>query len=389
MGRWGQSPGRDADFGRRGIALNILLVITPSKVAGAERSTVSLAAHLQARGHRVVVACRPSHPLVDIMRREGLDVRELAIGGKLNLRAAALLAGLIRSEAIDVVHTQLSTAAFWGSVAARWTRRPVLAHVRALNQKWWYLLADRILANSEGVKAHLVRQGVHPGRIHVIYNGVDPERCRTSLTPGEARERCGLPSTGLIVGVVAHLTAKKGHAAFLEAAADVVRSVPDVSFVFLGDGPERARLEARVKALGLSELVRFAGFQSDVCPWMQAMDLVVLPSIAMEGFGRVLVEAGMLGKPSITTDLGGTAEVVEHGVTGYVVPPGDVPALAEALLRMLTDAPGRAVMGEAARARAHALFTVDRMVAETEAAYQALLGASVRKRQDVGPSASH
>lgn len=353
--------------------MNILLVITPSKIAGAERSTVSLAQHLARRGHKVVVACKRGHPLVEVMRRADVDVRELAISGKLNFRAPLLLARLIRCEAIDVVHTQLSTAALWGSLAARWTGRPVLAHVRALNTKWCYLLADRIVANSYGVKTHLVRQGVPSARIDVIYNGIDAQCYGSLLSPAEARRLCGLPPEGALVGVVAHLTAKKGHACFLEAASAVLRSVPDATFLFLGDGPERARLEARVAALGLAERVIFAGFREDVCPWMRAMDLVVLPSIAMEGFGRVLVEAALMGKPAVTTDLGGTAEVVEEGVTGHVVPPGDSAALAAAMLRILADAPRRTVMGEAARRRALQRFTVERMVEETEAAYRALL----------------
>jgi glycosyltransferase involved in cell wall biosynthesis len=271
-----------------------------------------------------------------------------------------------------VVHTQLSTAALWGSLAARWTRRPVLAHVRALNTKWCYLLADRIVANSHGVKLHLMRQGVPEARIAVIYNGIDPDCYQTTLTPAEARQQCGLPSNGAIIGVVAHLTAKKGHAAFLQAAAALQRST-ETTFLLLGEGPERARLEGLAATLGLTDRVVFAGFHENVCPWMRAMDIVVLPSIAMEGFGRVLVEAALMGKPAVTTDLGGTAEVVEDGVTGFVVPPGDVTALTRAMQRLLEDAPARHTMGEAARRRALRLFTVDRMVRETEAAYHALL----------------
>jgi glycosyltransferase involved in cell wall biosynthesis len=353
--------------------VNILQIITPSKIAGAERSTVSLAQHLERRGHKVVVACKRGHPLVEMMRRTGVDARDLPIGGKLNVRAPLLLAHLIRQEQIDVVHTQLSTAALWGSLAARWTGRPVLAHVRALNTKWCYLLADRIVANSHGVKTHLVAQGVPAARIDVIYNGIDPECYQSALTPAEARRQCGLAPTGAIVGVAAHLTAKKGHAGFLEAAAALRGAAPGATFLLLGDGPERARLQALAASLGMADRVVFAGFRDDVCPWMRAMDVVVLPSIAMEGFGRVLVEAALMGKPAVTTDLGGTAEVVQDGVTGYVVPPGDVPALTRAILRLLENAPARVSMGEAARRRALRLFTVDRMVQETEAAYHSLL----------------
>src|SRR4051812_47292302 len=128
--------------------MRILQVITPSKIAGAERSTASLCEHLQQAGHQVTVACKAGHPFVELMRSLQVDVRPLAISGKANVAAGARLAALAREVGAQVIATQLSTAALWGTVAAHLAGIPAVAHVRALNSKTCYLMADRVVAIS-------------------------------------------------------------------------------------------------------------------------------------------------------------------------------------------------------------------------------------------------
>src|SRR4051794_33450935 len=123
--------------------MRVLQVITPSKIAGAERSTTSLCEHLARAGHDVQIVCRAGHPLALVMRAAGLDVVEARIGGKLNFAAPVRLARLAREMGADVIHAQLSTAALWGSLAGWLTGIPVVAHVRALNTKTCYQWADR------------------------------------------------------------------------------------------------------------------------------------------------------------------------------------------------------------------------------------------------------
>jgi glycosyltransferase involved in cell wall biosynthesis len=350
--------------------MNILQVITPARIAGAERSTVSLCEHLRAAGHRVVVACKEGSPLLDVIAAAGLDARPLAISGKANLGAPRRLASLAREMEAAVVHSHLSTAAWHSSIAGRLAGIPSVAHVRALNSAHWFRLATRLIAVSHAVKEHLVRQGVDAGRIDVVYNGVDPARYYLPCTKEQARAAIGVPADSLLVGVIAHLTAKKGHGVFLEAFPEAARRHPAALALLLGEGEEQERLKAQAERLGITGRVLFAGFHQDVLPFYAAMDVVVLPSIEGEGLPRALLEGGLLGQPCIGTRLSGVPEIVRDGETGFVVPTGDARALAERLDTLLGDAALRERMGAAAREYVRETFTIAAMVAGTLACYE-------------------
>lgn len=360
--------------------LRVVQIIAPSKIAGAERSTMALCRGLAARGNRVWLLVKDGQPMIGAARREGLDVAEMRIGGKLNPFAVGRLLRWMRRHRVDLVATQLSTASLWGSVAAKILGVPCVATVRALNTKTCYVWADRIIVVSEAVKAHLAAQGIAPEKMRVVYNGIDLNRFVPVPDLARAKERIGFAPDDLIVGVTAHLTRKKGHRSFVQAATLVAGRVPRAKFLLLGEGDEREALQNQVRAAGLSERVVFAGFQDDVLPWMGAMDVLVLPTIEKEGFGRVLVEAGALEKPVVSTDIGGMAEVVAHGETGFVVGAGDVAALADAITRLLCDADLRARLGKAGRARSLARFSVEQMVASTEAVYHEVWNEWAAKR---------
>jgi glycosyltransferase involved in cell wall biosynthesis len=353
-----------------GVNVNICQVITPSKLAGAERSTTSLCEHLQAAGHRVLIGCKKGSPLIDVMREVGLEVRPLPISGKLNLRGPLYVAALARHARAAVIHSQLSTAAWHSSFAGRVLGVPTVAHVRALNSPFFYRWATRVIAVSQAVKQHLVDHGLDGRKIDVVYNGIDPARYFLPSTRDEARRTLGLPAKGSVVGVVAHLSAKKGHLLFLDAFARIAARHPDTTVLFVGDGDERERLCAHVRCLGLTDRVIFAGFQRDVLPYYAAMDLVVLPSVEMEGLGRALQEGGLLRRPGIGTQLGGMPEVIRDGETGFIVPVGDVQALADRMHTLLEDPALREKMGAAAHEYITATFTVQAMVSGTLAVYE-------------------
>jgi glycosyltransferase involved in cell wall biosynthesis len=353
--------------------LRILQVITPSRIAGAERSTTSLCEHLVKAGHPVIVACKRGHPLIRVMLELGLDARAVALSGKTNVAAALRLARLAREERVDVINTHLSTAALWGSIAGRLTRIPTVATVHALNTKTCYSLADRVIAVSQAAKAHLVAQGMGAERIDVVYNGIDPERYRLRTSREDARAALGLKQEAVVFAVVAHFSPKKGHAVFLEAAARIAACAAHSVSIFAGEGPERENLARQAGRLGLSDKVIFTGFLPDVLPIYAAADVVVLPSIAGEGLPRALLEGGLLGRPVIGTRLSGTPEIVQEGVTGLMVPPGDVPALAAAMERLAADAELRQRMGMAAAARVAQCFTIAAMVEGTLGTYRRVL----------------
>jgi glycosyltransferase involved in cell wall biosynthesis len=350
--------------------LRVVQIIAPSKIAGAERSTIALCRGLVSRGNNIWLLVKDGQPMIGAAAREGVNVSPMRIGGKLNPFAVGRLLRWIRRHRVDIVATQLSTASLWGSIAAKILGVPCVATVRALNTKTCYILADRIIVVSEAVKKHLTDQGIKPEKIRVVYNGIDLKRFHPVDDIAGAKENVGFGREDLVVGVTAHLTRKKGHRSFLQAATLVAGQMPNVKFLLVGEGRERDALEAQVRAAGLAGRVIFSGFQDDVLPWMAAMDVLVLPTIEKEGFGRVLVEAGAMSKPVISTDIGGMAEVVNNGESGIIVPAGEVNDMADAMLRLLKDEELRLRMGRAGRARALARFSVEQMVASTEAVYR-------------------
>jgi glycosyltransferase involved in cell wall biosynthesis len=193
---------------------------------------------------------------------------------------------------------------------------------------------------------------VYPG---AALDAFDPA---TLPDPAEARRRLGLAASGPLVGMVARLQRWKGVHVLVEAMAAVRTARPDARAVIVGGVHETepaypAELEARVQALGLEDVVRFAGFRANVAEWMQAMDIVVHAS-DREPFGIVVIEAMALGKPVIAGAAGGPAEIVTDGIDGLLVPYGDAAALARSILKVLDDAPFAARLGAAARIRAAA-----------------------------------
>lgn len=352
--------------------MRILQIITPARIAGAERSTMSLCEHLQAAGHEVIVGCKQGSPLVDEMRRIGLDVRPLAISGKANLAASFRIANLARKERVAVIHSHLSSAAFHSSLAGRIAGLPSIAHVRALNRPFWYSFATRAIAVSCAVKDHLVERGMNAGRVDVVYNGVDPARYFNPCSQAEARERVGLPAGVPIALVVAHLSRRKGHPVFLHGFARAAKQHPDALAVLLGQSEpeERAALEREVEALGIGKRVVFAGFHSDVLPYYAAADVVVLPSIEGEGLPRALLEGGMLGRPTIGTRLSGVPEIIRDEVSGFIVPINDAEAIGDRLALLFGDPSLRERMGREGHAYVSQTFTTTAMVEGTVTTYR-------------------
>lgn len=181
----------------------------------------------------------------------------------------------------------------------------------------------------------------HWDKLHIVHCGIDPDR----YSPAQ---RSGAPHL-LFVG---RLAAVKGIPVLFEALQSVVTQVPDLKVTLIGDGPERDMLTKEAAQRGLGQIVDFVGYknQSEVAEALLDTDALVLPSFA-EGVPVVLMEAMAAGRPVVTTQIAGVPELVDHGTSGLLVPPGDSDALAGALEEILTNAPRRAEMGEAGRAK--------------------------------------
>lgn len=239
-------------------------------------------------------------------------------------------------------------------------------------------LTDYILVDSNGNRDEQLRLvGRSPRKLLRSYCGVDAGAFNPDHDVAAAKARIGLDPALPVVGNVGRLHEQKGHTYLLDAAATVLREHGQVQFLVVGDGPLRDELHAKAAALGLGDGLRFVGFQADYVPFMEAMDIGVMPSL-WEGFSISMQEFMALGKPMVVTDHPSFQEAFDHERHGLLVPTRDGGALAAAILRLLREPALARRIGQAALARVRAEFSIQQHMSEVMALYDQLLGGEAR-----------
>jgi glycosyltransferase involved in cell wall biosynthesis len=318
--------------------LTILQYITPSRMGGAEEYFLRLIKSLRAAGHRVIVVTKRDTPLRHEIEKCDVELHAWHTHGKVDPVTLSRLCRLIRRKRVDVINTHLTTASLLGATAGRITGVPVVAHVHAADSKTFFQFADYLVAVAQGVAQHLLAQGVPAEKIHLLYYGIDLERYAHALPIAEAKRRLGLSPETRTVGIVGSLIERKGHRFLLRALHQIDPQTGPIHAIFAGEGVLEENLRSMAASLGLSERVHFLGFRRDVMEIVSALDVFTLPSLK-EGLSIAVMEAMALRRPVIATNIAGMPEVIHDGETGLLIPPGDVDALAQALLRLLSDPP--------------------------------------------------
>ena len=320
-----------------------------------------------------------------------------ALGREVRGAADAIVLGqllrLMRRVRPHVVHTHTAKAGTLGRLAAKLARVPVVVHtyhghvfhgyfspgrtraflaIERVLGRW----TDCLLAVSDTVRRELLELRVGaPDRFRVMPLGLDLDRYVTADDRrGELRAELGLTPDAPVVAIVARLVPIKAHEVFLRAARRVRETFPASQFLVVGDGERRPALETLAAELGLGASVRFLGWRRDL-ERVYADAWVVLLTSRNEGSPVSLIEAMAAGRPVVATRVGGVPDLVEEGVTGHLVPPGDPDALARATTDLLLDAGRRRAFGHAARARVVPAFGASRLVADMDALYAELLRA--------------
>lgn len=291
------------------------------------------------------------HIPVQVLTTEPIQVRKessivQSLGSVSSL--VPLIARVARlSRDYDLIYVNTQKALVVGALASFLTRRPLVYHLRDIlsedhfsqtNRRIAVTLANAraslVIANSKATKAAFVEAGGRPEIIEVVYNGFDPQKyqsCESDVS--QLKQQLGLEGK-FIVGHFSRLSPWKGQHVLLEALSSCPE---DVTAVFVGDalfGEQDyvQHLHDRVAELGLEKRVQFLGFRSDIVQLMSACDLVAHTSTAPEPFGRVIIEAMLCGRPVVAAEAGGAIELVEPGITGFLVPPGEPQPLAEVMI---------------------------------------------------------
>ncbi|MBA2246036.1 MAG: glycosyltransferase [Gemmatimonadetes bacterium] len=356
---------------------------------GAERMLLATLAGLDRQRWRPVLLHYANPSAVRLAEEaQRLDVETRVVpstGGLAKALELAQLARMLHAERTAVLHAHLA----WplrctrGLLAAKLARVPAVIatqqlfaelHSRRARLKHRTVAAgvDRYIAVSREME-RAMRPLVPRRRLSVVPNGIrvhDFARTRSPAT------RAALLRSGerALVLTVARLDWQKGLDQLLQAAA----LVPGVRFVIAGEGAERARLEREATALGIADRVDFLGERSDVPDLLASADLFVLPSL-IEGLPVSVLEAMAAGVPVVATDVPGTREAVQDGETGVLVQPGDPPALARAIRRLLEERSLAARLAEAGRCRVRREFSVEAMVGRVMGIYEEVLASSGRQ----------
>jgi L-malate glycosyltransferase len=370
----------------------ILFVDTGKEWGGGTNSLLLLVTGLKARGYRVAAAffhdyVGQGQSVGEAFRQRGIEFHLLPVIGQKRhkvlrelLRALlffnrrwreAMLAWLGRILRIGAAARQLADLArehnvdlLYGNnqpssnqevlLAGRRTGLPVILHVRkttrlqAMERGIANTHAVRVICVSESVRRHYLAEGLSAERCLVVPNGIDPAACRM-LDRDTARTRLALSDESFVVGTICSLLPLKCVHQLLQAFARLeVGAGRTPHCVVIGDGPERERLEALGRTLGIANRCLFAGFRKDAAALLQAFDVFALPS-RQEGMPRSILEAMLAARPTLAADVAGCRDLVRHGETGFLYPHGDVGALADRLRQLAVDPALRQRLGDAAR----------------------------------------
>jgi glycosyltransferase involved in cell wall biosynthesis len=344
--------------------IRVAFVVADLDMGGAERHVVTLAPALDRSRFEATVFCltRPG-TLFESVERSGVAARSMGGGGSRlgALRAAWRLFIALRRDRPDVVVTSGFQAGIVGRLVGRasgataivsWKHNIGHLGLVGLKERWTEKLMTRMTTRYLGVCfsqiPYLVDEmGLDPSRIGVVYNSVSAN----PVAAGLSRAAIGLGEHDAVIGVVAVLRQEKDHATILHAVAELQRARVPATLVIVGDGPERPALERLTAELGIGDCVRFLGQRSDVPDLLPLFDVVALASFTIECFPYAILEAMAAARPVVVTAVGGLPEMVEDGVTGFLVPPQAPMAMAAALAELLRDADRAARLGVAGRDR--------------------------------------
>jgi glycosyltransferase involved in cell wall biosynthesis len=358
--------------------LRVVHLVEALGTGGLEHVVASLARHARGRGFEVEVLCavRAGRVAAEI---EAADVR-VRILGATGYRPRDILraARALREIGPDIVHSHGHFAGVLGRAAAWWAGVPIAVHhmhtidttLHGRHRRLERLLAGvtwRVLCCSRAVAAHAGDDlGVPESLLLIVPNGIDPAPASSADT---ALAEIGRPAPP-IVGCLGSLTPHKGQAVLLRSLEHLPPDRPLPTIVFIGDGPERSALESLAAALRRRARVLFLGERHDARSLLPAFDLLVVPSVAREGFGLAAIEAMDAGIPVVASRVGGLPEVVEDGRTGILVPPGDPAALADAVTRLLDRPETRRSLGAEGHRRVERRFRAAAMARRVEDLYE-------------------
>ena len=377
--------------------IRVLHIHTLPIISGSGINTFLTMKGMVNHGFKSELACAPGGRLIKLVQDHHMKVTTFdhfvqplhPLDDPLALMA---LIRFLKRDPYHIVHTHNSKAGFLGRLAAKIAGIPVIVHTvhgfafhdeEPLWRRTLYKYLEKLAAYwchkmifiSQPLIDWALREGItDEGKIKKIYSGIELEQFRplSEESKNKIRKKWKIREEEAVIGIVSKLWEGKGHAVLIEALKVLKKELKDVKLVIVGEGYLYDDLLNLVYRLGLQDSVLFTGFMEDVSELIGTFDVAVLPSF-FEGMGRVLLEAMAMKKPVVASRVGGIPDLVEDGVNGFLVPPGDPNQLAEAIMKILKDKKLAGKMGGMGRKRITEKFSADIMAASIEEVYRELL----------------
>lgn len=326
--------------------INILYLIWSLGLGGAERVVISLAKNLDKEKFNPIICClNDKGVFADELEKEGIKVIALHKNGKFDITIIKKIIGVIKQYDINIIHTHLWGANLWGRIAAKLSgvKTVITEHnidewktpLHFLIDRWLFSKTDCFIAVSETVKEFYARKiGISKEKMKVVYNGIGINSQLALPTSRQAisksqkttlREEFGIKDNEKVIALIGRLVPQKGHDFFLRAISGMNL---DAKVLIVGDGPLKQSLKLKVKSENIEDKIIFTGFRKDVQEILKITDVLVLPS-SREGLPMIILEAMGAGAVVVATRVGGTPELVEDGVNGFLVEYGDVAGLSK------------------------------------------------------------
>lgn len=360
--------------------MTILQILPMLDVGGVETGTVDLSKELIKRGHKVIVVSGGGKMVSELLDMKARHIKLPVYKKSLFIVMAMVkaLERIIKEERVDIVHARSRVPAIIAFFATRHTNASFITtahgyystHLLSRVMGW----GKFVIVASNVIGRHMIEDfGVARERIRFIPRGVDLEKFR--FNPIDA----SLQKTEYKIGIIGRITPIKGHAFFLQAIARVVRIFPKAKILIVGGAPKgkpeyKESLKALIRKLNIEKFVEFLGSRHDIPEIMASLDLLVLPSVGQEAFGRVIIEAGACGVPVVATRIGGAVDIIEDKKTGIFVKPGDMMEMVDSIVKLLRDRSFAKGLAIEARKKVEKEYSLTRMAERTIKVYEEASG---------------
>ncbi len=366
---------------------NILYIQVVTIMGGAPLSLIQLASRLDSSKFKPLIVTSRQGQFTEELSRAGLAYRIVPMGmwrkGKsfpgipLSLYR---LYKLIKQENISLVHANTLWDNPYAALPANFCNVPAVCHIRStprpdMVKKYFLHKASRLICVSEYARKSLGE--LNEVSLSTIYNGIDLTYGQLHGVSQRVRAELGFSPDNILVGLISRLDPLKGQETLIQAAREVLAKFPKTRFLLAGEPKDKMpdylhQLKFMVKSAGLDAFFIFTGYYSNTIELTAALDISVLPSFS-EGFGRTNLEAMALSKPVVSTNIGGIPEVVEDGLSGFLIPPNDPSKLAQKLMELIADKDKRKNMGQQGYKIVTQKFDLNQQIKKVEALYEELV----------------